>query len=70
MAGCCECGNESSGKEHAEKLLISSETVSFSRRALLLGVSYVTPDVIYVRSTRVMFRGRVPLCASSITVRE
>jgi hypothetical protein len=56
--------------QRAEIFMISSETVSFSRTALLLGVSYVTPDVMCVRTNRVMFRGRVTLCASSISVRE
>jgi len=55
---------------HAEKFLIISETVNFSRRTLLLVDGYLTSDVINVSITRVMFRGRVTLCASSITVLE
>ena len=37
--GMCECGNETSGSIKWGNFLTSSETVSFSRRTLLHGVS-------------------------------
>jgi hypothetical protein len=55
---------------HMQKFLISSETLSFSNRTQLLSDVYLTSDVINVRSTRVTFRGRVTLCASSVIVLE